>query len=302
MRDGAAASPGAAGAAAPALAILASLVSVNAGAAWAKGLFPLVGSGGVVALRVGLSSLILLALVRPWRYTLRRADLPNVVIYGVMLGAMNLFIYRAFERIPLGIAVAIEVTGPLAVVILSSRHARDFLWVALAAAGLWLLLPLRAAPDVATSGVATPGAAALDPAGVAYALAAAFCWAMYIVFGKRVSSLDGGQAVSLGMLAACALVVPFGVAHAGSGLLSPAVLGGGLAVAVLSSALPYTLEMRALKRLPQRVFGILVSAGPAVAALAGFLLLGERLSTLQWLAIGLVMLACGGAAATAQRR
>lgn len=276
------------GVAAPALAILGSLVSVNAGAAWAKGLFPAVGSAGVVALRVGLSALILLAIVRPWRFPLRRADIPNVVIYGVMLGAMNLFIYRSFERIPLGIAVAIEVTGPLAVVILSSRHARDFLWVACAAIGLWLLLPVA-------------GAGALDPVGVAYALAAAFCWAMYIVFGKRVSMLDGGQAVSLGLLAACIFVVPFGVAHAGGGLLAPAVLGGGLAVALLSSAVPYTLEMRALKRLPQRVFGILVSAGPAVAALAGFILLGERLTSLQWLAIGLVTLACGGAAATASR-
>lgn len=279
---------GSQGVAAPALAILGALVSVNAGAAWAKGLFPAVGSAGVVALRVGLSALILLAIVRPWRFPLRRADIPNVVIYGVMLGAMNLFIYRAFERIPLGIAVAIEVTGPLAVVILSSRHARDFLWVICAAIGLWLLLP-------------TAGAGALDPVGVAYALAAAFCWAMYIVFGKRVSSLDGGQAVSLGLLAACIFVVPFGVSHAGAGLLAPAVLGGGLAVALLSSALPYTLEMKALKRLPQRVFGILVSAGPAVAALAGFALLGERLTSLQWLAIGLVTLACGGAAATANR-
>lgn len=277
------------GVTAPALAILGSLVSVNAGAAWAKGLFPLVGSAGVVALRVGLSALILLAIVRPWRFPLRRLDVPNIVIYGVMLGAMNLFIYRAFERIPLGIAVAIEVTGPLMVVILSSRHARDLLWVACAAIGLWLLLPVA-------------GASALDPAGVAYALAAAFCWAMYIVFGKRVSSLDGGQAVAWGLLAASVFVVPFGLTHAGGDLLAPAVLGGGLAVALLSSALPYTLEMKALKRLPQRVFGILVSAGPAVAALAGFLLLGERITTLQWLAIGLVTLACGGAAATAGRR
>ncbi|MGF6275722.1 inner membrane transporter RhtA [Massilia sp. UYP11] len=281
------------GVAAPALAILGSLVSVNAGAAWAKGLFPAVGSAGVVALRVGLSALILLAIVRPWRFSLRRADVPDLVIYGVMLGAMNLFIYRSFERIPLGIAVAIEVTGPLAVVILSSRHARDFLWVILAGAGLWLLLPVRDAANAAT---------ALDPAGVVYALAAAFCWAMYIVFGKRVSMLDGGQAVSWGLLAACVFVVPFGVIHAGGDLLTPAVLGGGLAVALLSSALPYTLEMKALRRLPRRVFGILVSAGPAVAALAGFLLLGERLTTVQWLAIALVTLACAGAAATADRR
>lgn len=276
----------------PALAILGSLVSVNAGAAWAKGLFPVVGSSGVVALRVGLSALLLLAVVRPWRFPLRRADVPNVVIFGVMLGAMNLFIYRSFERIPLGIAVAIEVTGPLAVVILSSRHARDFLWVACAAIGLWLLLPLQHGP----------GAHALDPVGVAYALAAAFCWAMYIVFGKRVSSMHGGQAVSLGLLGASAFAVPFGVVQAGSALLTPAVLAGGLAVALLSSAIPYTLEMRALKRLPQRVFGILVSAGPAVAALAGFLLLDERLTILQWVAIGLVILASAGAAATAGKR
>lgn len=274
----------------PALAILAALVSVNAGAAWAKGLFPAVGSAGVVALRVGLSALILLAIVRPWRFPLSRADVPNIVIYGVMLGAMNLCIYRSFERIPLGIAVAIEVTGPLAVVILSSRHARDFLWVICAGIGLWLLLPLR---DTAH---------ALDPVGVAYALAAAFCWAMYIVFGKRVSSLHGGQAVSLGLLGASALTVPFGVAQAGGALLAPAVLAGGLAVALLSSAIPYSLEMRALKRLPRRVFGILVSAGPAVAALAGFVLLDERLTVVQWLAIGLVILASAGAAATAGRR
>jgi len=278
------------GAFGPALAILAALVSVNAGAAWAKGLFPAVGSAGVVALRVGLSAIILLALVRPWRFALTRADVPNLVIYGVMLGAMNLCIYRSFERIPLGIAVAIEVTGPLAVVILSSRHARDFLWVLCAGVGLWLLLPVNGS------------AAALDPVGVAYALAAAFCWAMYIVFGKRVSTLNGGQAVAWGLLAASVFVVPFGVYQAGSALLSPAILGGGLAVALLSSAVPYTLEMKALKRLPQRVFGILVSAGPAVAALAGFLLLGERLTLVQWGAIFLVILASAGAAATAGKR
>ena len=278
------------GAFGPALAILAALVSVNAGAAWAKNLFPAVGSAGVVALRVGLSAIILLALVRPWRFALARADVPNLVIYGVMLGAMNLCIDRSFERIPLGIAVAIEVTGPLAVVILSSRHARDFVWVLCAGAGLWLLLPVNG------------GGAALDPVGVSYALAAAFCWAMYIVFGKRVSTLNGGQAVAWGLLAASVFVVPFGVIHAGGALLSPAILGGGLAVALLSSAVPYTLEMTALKRLPQRVFGILVSAGPAVAALAGFLLLGERLAPLQWVAILLVILASAGAAATADPR
>lgn len=275
----------------PGLAILASMVSVNAGAAWAKGLFPQVGSEGVTALRIGLATLLLMAVVRPWRFArIARADIVNLLVYGLMLGVMNLCIYRAFERIPLGIAVAIEVTGPLAVVILSSRHARDFLWVVCAGIGLWLLLPVQGSPSE------------LDPAGIGYALAAAFCWAMYIVFGKRVSTLNGGQAVAWGLLAASVFAVPFGVAHAGAALFTPAILASGFGVALLSSALPYTLDMMALRHLPQRVFGLLVSSGPAVAALAGFLMLGERLTTLQWLAIALVMVASGGAAATAGKR
>jgi len=274
----------------PGLAILASMVSVNAGAAWAKHLFPLVGSQGVTAVRVGLAALIMLAIVRPWRSLPARRDALNLLVYGLMLGCMNLLIYGAFARIPIGIAVAIEVVGPLAVVVLSSRRARDLAWVLLAAFGLWLLAPVH------------EGVAPLDPAGVAYALGAAFCWAMYIVFGKRVSHLNGGQAVAWGMLAAALFTVPVGVAHAGGSLLLPTVLAGGLAVAVLSSALPYSLEMAALARLPQRVFGILVSAGPAFAALAGWVVLGERLTGMQWLAILLVILACGGAAATAGRQ
>ncbi|MGH8853848.1 MAG: EamA family transporter [Telluria sp.] len=274
----------------PGLAILASMVSVNAGAAWAKHLFPLVGSEGVTAVRVGLAAALMLAIVRPWRRLPTRRDAANLAVYGLMLGWMNLLIYGAFARIPIGVAVAIEVVGPLAVVVLSSRRARDFAWVGLAAFGLWLLAPLH------------EGVPALDPIGVAYALGAAFCWAMYIVYGKRVSSLGGGQAVAWGMLAAALFTVPVGVATAGAGLLALPVLAGGLAVAVLSSALPYSLEMTALARLPQRVFGILVSAGPAFAALAGYLVLGERLTGQQWLAIALVVLACGGAAATAGKR
>ncbi|WP_051996603.1 EamA family transporter [Massilia sp. LC238] len=266
------------------------MVSVNAGAAWAKHLFPLVGSQGVTAVRVGLAALIMLAIVRPWRSLPARRDALNLLVYGLMLGCMNLLIYGAFARIPIGIAVAIEVVGPLGVVVLSSRRVRDFAWVLLAAFGLWLLAPVH------------EGVAPLDPAGVAYALGAAFCWAMYIVFGKRVSHLNGGQAVAWGMLAAALFTVPVGVAHAGGSLLLPTVLAGGLAVAVLSSALPYSLEMAALARLPQRVFGILVSAGPALAALAGWVVLGERLTGMQWLAILLVILACGGAAATAGKK
>lgn len=271
----------------PVLATVAAMVSVNAGSACAKGLFPLVGSAGVTAIRVGLAALLMLAIVRPWRRLPSKHEALDLAIYGVMLGAMNLLIYHAFARIPIGVAVAIEVVGPLAVVVLSSHRARDLAWVLLAALGLWLLLPLRA------------GSADLDPLGVAYALGAAFCWAMYIVYGKRVSSLGGGQAVAWGMLVAALFTVPLGVAQAGHALLQPAALAGGLAVALLSSALPYSLEMMALARLPQKVFGILVSASPALAALLGFIVLGERLSPVQWLAILMVVVACGGAAATA---
>lgn len=287
--DSGAVVPASHGAAIPVLAIAAAMVSQYAGAAFAKHLFPLVGAEGVVALRVGLSALLLAGFTRPWRALPSRADLPNLLLYGLTLGCMNLLIYRAFSRIPIGIAVSIEVMGPLAVVLLSSRRARDFAWVACAGFGLWLLLPLRG-----SSG-------ALDPAGVAYAAGAAFCWALYIVFGKRASQSQsqGSGTVAWGMLAASAFIVPIGAAYAGSALLSPFVLMAGFAVAVLSSAAPYTLEMIALRRLPRRVFGILVSSSPAVAALAGFVVLGERLAGFQWLGIGLVILACGATAASA---
>ena len=274
----------------PALAILASMVSVNVGAAFAKGLFPLVGPAGVTALRVGLAACLLLLFWRPWRRLPSRADARNLLVYGLMLGCMNLTIYAAFARIPIGVAIAIEVTGPLALVLLSSRRASDVAWVACAALGLWLLSPLHAGSS-----------APLDPIGVAWALAAAFCWAMYIVFGKRVSTLEGGHAVAWGMLAASLCAVPLGVAQAGGALFTPTVLAAGLAVALLSSILPYSLEMAALARLPRRVFGILISAGPAIGALAGYFVLGELLSGVQWLAIALIVVATAGSAATAGR-
>jgi inner membrane transporter RhtA len=267
----------------PLLFLLASLLSQYIGAASAKSLFPLVGAEGVTALRVGLSAVLLTAMWRPWRSRLSRHDLRNLLIYGVTLGAMNLSIYRAMELIPIGIAIAIEVTGPLAVALLGSRRLRDFLWIASAAAGLAMLMPLE--------GVG----ASLDPLGVAYAAGAALCWALYIVFGKRASSLPGGQAVAWGMLVASTFTVPLGIVHAGVALLAPGVLLVGLAVAVLSSAAPYSLEMLALRRLPSHVFGLVVSASPAVASLIGLVMLGERLSWVQWTAIACIMCASAGA-------
>jgi len=271
-------------AALPLLFLLASLLSQYIGAAWAKSLFSLVGPEGVVALRVGLSALLLTAIWRPWRSRPSRRDLRNLVVYGVTLGAMNLCIYRAMELIRIGNAIAIEVTGPLAVALLGSQRLRDFLWVACAAAGLTMLLPIKAA------------GATLHPLGAAYAAGAALCWALYIVFGKRASALPGGQAVAWGMLVASTFTVPLGIMHAGGALLAPGVLLSGLAVAVLSSMVPYSLEMLALRRLPSHVFGLVVSASPAVAALIGFVLLGERLSWVQWAAIACIVCASAGSA------
>ena len=274
----------------PALAVLASLALQNAGAAVAKSLFPLVGPAGVAALRVGIAALLLLALWRPWRIDLSRTALAWLIAYGVALGLMNLIIYLAFQRIPIGIAVAIEVTGPLAVVLLGSRRPLDFAWAALAIVGLLLLTPLAAALSVS---------GALDPLGVVLALAAALCWALYIMFGKRVSALlPSGPAVAIGMAIAALLTVPLGIATAGAALIAPEILAAGAAVALASSAIPYSVEMAALRRLPQRAFGIVVASGPALAALAGWLLLGETLTALQAAAIACIITAALGGAAS----
>ena len=271
----------------PLVALVASLISQNLGAAFAKSLFASVGVDGMAALRIGLSALLLLAFWRPWRRPVARRDIGNLVIYGAMLGGMNLCIYHAFGRIPIGIATAIETTGPLAVVLAASRRALDVAWVLLALAGLALLLPLGAA-------------APLDPLGLLFAFGAALSWALYIVFGKRVSTLESGQAVSLGMVVAALFAVPLGVAHAGAAMLAPTALLAGLGVALLSSAVPYSLEMAALRRMPRHVFGILVSATPAVGAACGALVLGERLGALQWLAIACIIGASAGGAAASR--
>jgi inner membrane transporter RhtA len=272
----------------PALALLGSQISVNLGAAVAKNLFHVIGVEAITAFRVGFSALLLMAIFRPWRYPLTRRDIVNLLIYGTVMGMMNLLIYRAFERIPIGIAVAIEVTGPLLVALLSSRRPRDIASVALAAFGLYLLLPFNGDAD------------RLDPVGVAYAFGAAACWALYIVFGKRASILRGGQAVAWGLLVASLFIVPIGAAYTDTSMLSPVIVLTGLAIAVLSSAIPYSFEIIALRGLPQGLFGMLSSAAPAVSAIAGMLILGERLMGMQWLAITCIVLASAVCAASAR--
>ena len=274
----------------PFLAVLGSVTALGVGTSWAKqALFPVVGAQGTTAVRVGLSALLMLMLWRPWRWRLSRADAQAVALYGAALGAMNLMFYLSLQTLPFGLAVAIEFAGPLAVAIWSSRRAVDFIWVALAIAGLALLLPLGLSGST------------LDPLGVLYAVGAAVFWALYIVFGKRAGHLHAGQSVSLGLMVAALVVVPVGVAHAGAALLSPSVLLVGVAVAAISSALPISLEMMALKRLPKEAFGIMISMEPAVAALIALVLLDEYLSVLQWVAIGLIIAASMGSALTARR-
>lgn len=272
----------------PLLAVLGSVTALGIGTSFAKQLFPVVGSLGTTALRVGFSALILLAIWRPWRWPLSRTDAASIVRYGIAVGLMNLLFYMSLRTIPFGLAVAIEFSGPLTVAMLSSRKRIDFVWLALAIAGLALLLPLG------------EGAQALDPLGVAYALAAAVFWGAYIVFGKRVGHLHSGHSVALGLSVAAIVVVPFGVWQAGTALLDPGILLFGLGVAAVSSALPISLEMVALKRLPKEAFGIMISMEPAVAALLGLALLGEHLTVLQWVAIVCTMLAAAGSSVTAR--
>lgn len=269
----------------PLLAIFGSVTFLAFGTSLAKHtLFPLVGAQGTTAIRVGFSAMLMLLLWRPWRLPLAPADARKLACYGAALGMMNLCFYLSLRTISFGVAIAIEFAGPLAVALLSSRRAIDLCWVGLAAAGLGLLLPLG--HDVQT----------LDPAGMLYALAAAVFWAVYIVFGKRAGHLDARQSVPLGLAVAALVVVPVGLPHVGSALLSPWVLAVGFGVALVSSAIPIFLEMVALKRLPQQAFGIMISMEPAIAALVALVLLDEYLSATQWLAIGLIVAASMGSA------
>jgi len=273
----------------PIVFVLAAMASVQMGASIAKTMFPLVGPMGMVAVRIALGTIVLCLLMRPWRARVTASNWRSLIVYGITLGVMNMFYYLSLNRVPLGIAVAIEFIGPLAVAVFSSRRILDFCWILLAAAGLLLLLP------VAHVGVG------IDPLGALFALAAGVCWAIYIIFGQKAGADHGVQSVPLGSLISAVLVVPVGLFDRGTALLSGSVLLPGLAVGILSTALPYTLEMYALTRLPARTFGILMSIEPAFGALIGVAYLHEWLTTLQWCAIALIIVASVGATASARQ-
>jgi inner membrane transporter RhtA len=265
---------------------LIAMVCFQLGAALAKQLFPIVGAGSTAALRLAIASIILLAAWRPWHLRFTRKQLMTVVVYGVAMGWMNFFFYLALSYIPLGITMALEFTGPLGVALFASRRPIDFLWILLAAIGLVALLPLGL------------GGAPLSALGVIYALGAGACWALYIVFGRQAGAAHGGQITSLGTLIGACIIVPIGVAHSGAALFAPAILPLAVGVAVLSSALPYSLEMFAMPRLPTRTVGVLMSLNPAMGALAGLIFLGESLALIQWAAIASIVAASAGSSAT----
>jgi inner membrane transporter RhtA len=272
-------------------AVVFSMICVTGGAALAKSLFATIGPEGTTALRNGYGALMLLAFWRPWRSgRLTLKQWKAVALYGGCLGLMNLLFYCSLQYLPLGLAVAIEFIGPFTLALITSRRATDFLWLTLAVAGLALLLPWGDGPLAA------------DPKGIALALGAGALWALYIVFGQKASRiLPGGHVTSIGITIGSLITVPLGLAHAGSAMFAWSSLAVALGVALFSSAIPYSMDMVALRRVPARTFGIMMSLEPAVAALSGLILLGEGLTLRQQFAIGCVMVASFGSTSSARK-
>lgn len=270
----------------PVAVILIAMLSIQSGASLAKSLFPLVGAPGVTALRIVLGTAILVAIFKPWRLRFKKEQRLPLLFYGLSLGAMNYLFYLSIQTIPLGIAVALEFTGPLAVALFSSRRPVDFIWVILAVLGLWFLLPLG------------QNVSEIDLTGAALALGAGACWAIYILTGQRAGEEHGPATVALGSLIAAIVFVPIGMAQATESIWQWSVMPVGLAVAILSTALPYSLEMIALTRLPTRIFGTLMSMEPALAAISGMVFLGETLTLTQTLALCSIIAASMGSTLT----
>ncbi|MBD1226487.1 threonine/homoserine exporter RhtA [Xenorhabdus griffiniae] len=275
----------------PVILLLLSMTSIQAGASLAKTIFPVIGAPGVTALRLALGTIILFLIFKPWRLKFQRSSLLPLFAYGISLGAMNYLFYMSLSRIPLGIAVALEFTGPLAVAMFSSRRPLDFLWIALVIAGLSFLLPIGNSVNT------------LDPIGIAYALGAGVFWALYIIFGQRAGAGYGAATVSIGSLIAAFIFFPIGLIQTGPELLFDAsLLPIALGIAILSTAFPYTLEMIALTRLPAKTFGTLMSLEPALGALSGIIFLNEHLAMSQWIALFCIICASIGSTSTIKRK
>ena len=259
-------------------------VSPQIGAAFAVTLFDELGPAGAAFLRLAFAAIVLWAIWRP-KLT---GDLRLAGAFGVALGLMNWSFYEAIDRIPLAIAVTIEFTGPLLVGVLGTRRPLDMVWIALAAAGIVLLV--------------NPGGGSLDPVGVGFALVAAGCWMAYIYLSKRTgAAFPGGSGLALAMAVGAIIVLPAGVLQAGDALFEPDLLASAFVVALASSVIPYSLELEALRRLPEAVFGVLMSLDPAVAALVGFVALDQVLGPREIVAIAMVVVASAGATFVSHR-
>lgn len=266
----------------PIPAVLLSMISVGIGASVAKNLFPILGVYGTASLRIGISAIILFVFFRPNLFKLTARQWLYCLGYGLCLGSMNLVFYSAIKRIPIGLGVTIEFTGPLVLALIGSRKKLDLLWVGLAGFGIALLAP-RDNNN-------------LDPVGILLAALAGALWAGYIVLGGKVSRImKGGEVVTVGMLFAALFILPFGIFSGDLFALNWYWVSIGAVVALLSSTIPFTLEIGALKQLPPRTFSILMSLEPALGALSGLIILKEYLSLTQWLSIFCVIVASIGA-------
>jgi inner membrane transporter RhtA len=262
--------------------VIAAACSVQGGAAVAKSLFPQLGPPGVVFLRLLFGSAALWAIARPQLRGRERADLRLVAALGVVLVSMNMTFYEALDRAPLGVVVTVEFVGPLAVAVLGSRKAIDFVWVVLAAAGVALL--------------ANGGGTSVRPLGIVLAAVAGFFWALYILLSVRVGrAFSGATGLAPAMALGAVLAAPWGIISAGHHLRDAQLVGAAVGVGLLSSALPWSLELEALRRLPSHVFSVVLSIEPAIAAATGVIFLHEHLHTRAWIAIGFVVLASAGA-------
>ncbi len=263
-------------------AVLLAMLSVQGGASIAKYLFPLLGPAGTSTLRIGLAGLLLAAINRPDIRKFSRKNWIISIVYGLSIGFMNLLFYYGIQRIPLGLGVTVEFIGPLALALLTSRRPADFLWAFLAGTGIVLIVPWNGG--------------SIDPVGLLFVFAAGILWALYIVAGRRITrDMKSSDAVTAGMCIALLFILPFGLFSGELDGLTPHLLLAGLGVAVFSSALPFTLDLFSLKRIPPKTFSVLQSLQPAFGALSGLLFLGERLSMTQWIAIACVILASLGA-------
>ncbi|MGK3137133.1 threonine/homoserine exporter RhtA [Pantoea trifolii] len=274
----------------PVAVLLIAMLSLQGGASLAKSLFSTVGAPVITALRLGLGTLILCIIFKPWRLRFTREQRKPLLMYGLALGCMNYLFYLAIRTVPLGVAVGLEFLGPLTLALIGARRPLDFLWVLLAVVGLWFLLPIG------------EGMSHIDPLGALLAVGAGACWAVYILAGQRAGAEHGPATVAMGSLIASVIFVPLGLAFAAPGIWHWEVLPLALLIALLSSAIPYSLEMMALTRLPARIFGTLMSLEPAMAALSGMLFLGELLTLQQWMALLAIIVASAGSTLTMKQK